>query len=54
MLFFKDQFLFYEILDMLLFGPQLEAVSFHLEGVAEVMLNDTSSSVYESGLFGLI
>lgn len=36
---------------MLLFRPQFEAVSFHLEGVAEVPLNDTSGSVYELGLF---
>lgn len=36
---------------MLLYRPQLEAVSLHLEGVADGMLNDTSGSVYESGFF---
>lgn len=38
MLFCKDSFLLFEILYMLLFGPQYEAASLHLEGIAEVKL----------------
>lgn len=50
----KESFLLFEILDMLLFRPQFEAVSLHLEGVAEVMLSDTSGSVYDSGLLSCL
>lgn len=39
---------------MLLFRTQFEAVSLHLESVAEVMLNDTSGSVYESEKSGFV